>query len=129
MPRQVSCLIEMIQPKSTGGAINNNITRNPVDAAFPSLWPFTATGIPGDVARCPLRRFFGRTSYAGFIYPCDFIGDVQNIFYSPTAPPWLAICICSMINFASFMNALGSRQVIEAQWQTVMLSHKERERL
>ena len=56
-----------------------------------------------------------RTSYVGFIYPCDSIGDVQSISCSPAALPWLAICIYSMINFASFMNALGSRQVSETQ--------------
>ena len=70
-----------------------------------------------------------RTSYASFIYPRDSIGDVQNISCSAAALSWLAICICSMINFASFMNALDSRRVIEAPQQTVMLSHKERERL
>ena len=69
-----------------------------------------------------------RTGYASFIYPCDSMGDVQNIFCSPAVLPWLAICTCSMVNFASFMNELGSRRVIEAQQQTVMLSRKERER-
>jgi hypothetical protein len=41
---------------------------------------------------------------------------------------WRALCIRSIRNFGSFMSALGSRQAIEAQWQTVILSHKERER-
>ena len=66
---------------------------------------------------------------SGCIYSFDSIGDVRNIFCSPSALSWLAICIYSMINFASFMNALGLRRVIEAPQQTGMLSHKERERL